>query len=1000
MIRFPPSKSGPAGTTSTSSSLMALLAIGITLAGGCGGSGSKAAMSAGDIRLTPLRDEGTAQPDAISLSAAGNEWVSFTLQLSNLTGADRSDLSIRLTPLVSTTTGVPVVEVAAYQLVDMPMQSGHADFVRHVGQSAGDVSLGRALIPLPAVAGEPTRFSLAALRSSAFADGPASVPADNVRLWVDLRPLRGTVGGSYAGALELVAGKGAGKVTVSAPLNLTVHNFTIPEQRAMKVVGRVDWNALIRHYEGDFEAVTPRKLNRSDEKYAVTVRRLDSLMSLAQQHRLSLVYPDLQPSVKWPANINNAPPDIFWEDFDAVVTPWLSGQAFSDGMSIAHWPLPEAEQLLSLDARSRLSYWEQCASHFDHRDWLDFSSVSLRKVAGGRPSGAEVIEMSMEAARLLASHPRISVSTPLEDGQVQVADPKRPNVIGGVDRVDPIHVRRLRTAVAGPIAWKQDWPAGVEEPRHWLRTDLPDVVSITGAGGEERDIRQWAWLAFLRKADQILFAQALPNQKSPRSLADPAELVWFYPGEWFGLNEPVPTVQLKWLRAAEQDYEYLHLARSRGEMLNALWMARLLTKPVEIGLGQSPDPSYSLMTGTADERAWTEARRLLVKLIDLRAAGEVDAAAQGALEVEILQWARPQERPLLIGRSTEWTWKRRSDGRAWINLGLGLDIYNASDIAPGDNQLLWTSVPPGFERRPEPMPVPRLDPFRVIRGGLIANVDPEKVSAAARQPLELELAVDSPTVKFISPLKVALPVAITDRREGRFSFDGRLDDWIDADKIHDGPLVKMLSRPAVLAQAMEPAATPSRVYTNWAAENFYVGFAVAGLSRPDQAGGGFRNFVEYQARRAWGEDLIQVLVQPVYADNALGPILHVVCKPNGSNWVERKLDPRLNADPWESIGDSGARYAAHLAGDQWTGELAIPWKVLDSKEHGRPTLLRFNFVQHRNAFGESASWAGPIDFGRDDSLTGLLVLKFPLPGQPGDAVRGLPGTEVPGVIER
>ena len=32
----------------------------------------------------------------------------------------------------------------------------------------------------------------------------------------------------------------------------------------------------------------------------------------------------------------------------------------------------------------------------------------------------------------------------------------------------------------------------------------------------------------------------------------------------------------------------------------------------------------------------------------------------------------------------------------------------------------------------------------------------------------------------------------------------------------------------------------------------------------------------------------------------------------------------------------------------------------------RPVMLRLNFSQHRATTGESASWAGPVDFGRDD----------------------------------
>ena len=42
-----------------------------------------------------------------------------------------------------------------------------------------------------------------------------------------------------------------------------------------------------------------------------------------------------------------------------------------------------------------------------------------------------------------------------------------------------------------------------------------------------------------------------------------------------------------------------------------------------------------------------------------------------------------------------------------------------------------------------------------------------------------------------------------------------------------------------------------------------------------------------------------------------------------------------------------------------------------------PTLLRFNFSQHKAATGESATWAGPVDFRRDEAFMGLLYLRSP-----------------------
>ena len=49
-------------------------------------------------------------------------------------------------------------------------------------------------------------------------------------------------------------------------------------------------------------------------------------------------------------------------------------------------------------------------------------------------------------------------------------------------------------------------------------------------------------------------------------------------------------------------------------------------------------------------------------------------------------------------------------------------------------------------------------------------------------------------------------------------------------------------------------------------------------------------------------------------------------------------------------------------------------------------MLRFNYAEHHDKTGESASWAGPIDFGRDDSFMGLLyVRESSTPGMAGPA---------------
>jgi hypothetical protein len=313
----------------------------------------------------------------------------------------------------------------------------------------------------------------------------------------------------------------------------------------------------------------------------------------------------------------------------------------------------------------------------------------------------------------------------------------------------------------------------------------------------------------------------------------------------------------------------------------------------------------------------------------------------------------------------------------WLMANIGFDIYNPSDQQGEANQLQWTHVTPGWEIRPQPIEVSALPRFRVRRANADArfNLDQAAATSRRRPPLEMTF-VDGFSGQMI-PCSFVLPVAISERRQLKLTLDGSLEEWDPADAIQlDQPLVRMLNRPALQRQSIESADTPASIFSAWSDEAFYLSFRLGNVTTSDVRA--THNFVDYESRRAWGEDLCEILVQPLYIDNTTGPTLHIVCKPSG-NWIERKLDARENADPWQPFEGASVRYASTVDPAQriWRGELAIPWKAMTNSDRGRPTLLRFNFVQHENATGRSASWAGPVDYGRDDSFMGVIQLKEP-----------------------
>ncbi|MBV8781296.1 MAG: hypothetical protein JO353_07855, partial [Phycisphaerae bacterium] len=474
-----------------------------------------------------------------------------------------------------------------------------------------------------------------------------------------------------------------------------------------------------------------------------------------------------------------------------------------------------------------------------------------------------------------------------------------------------------------------------------------------------------------------------PQTSTPIESADPNELVWFYPGSWFGLDKPVPTVQLKWLRRAQQDFEYLYLARQRGDSINSLLMARLMSKPVELAPNQLPDPCYGLMCGTANPSAWTEATDLLAERILIRepaqSADPMSISARQQRENELnlrtLRWIEPQEHPVIMARQAEWLYVAPSGdtGPASADLRVGVDIYNASDRTPDENGLQWADGPVGWHWRPQPIPIPQLATYHVRQFEITAHVEPSEINNIDHRPQKL-IFTDGFTHNHTT-VQMVLPVSISERREGHLHIDGSLEDWSADDAIQSGPLVRMFNRPALQTQSLQGATTPSSIFTGWPDENFYIAFKVSGISTPGEVHAA-QNWVDYEFRRAWGEDVCQVVIQPVYADGSAGPVTNVAVKPNGSSWVERELDKHLFADPWQSVEGAHVRYKGTTDGGDWRGEIAVPWKAINTENRkDRPVMLRFNFTQHKTATGESASWAGPIDFGRDDAFMGLLFLR-------------------------
>jgi hypothetical protein len=931
-----------------------------------------AKIAAGSSSIEAVDMDSALEPTSINkpvtLSAAKNEWISFALRILHpeQIGGNQS-LQLQASPSIAPE------NFSAYQVLPMPVDTNRAGYVRQTGMAAGTQQLPRALLPMNCRGGI---IDLSTLRDPAHPFDPqshAQAGGEAPIIWIDLHVPNTARAADYTIACNLTAGAPTAAIS-TLPVSLHVYDFAIPQQRHLQMVSEINWDRLQQLYPDAFEAITPRLMNRANPTYAAPIKILDQLVQMAEQNRVEVVVPRLQPTVKW---LIAQTPQVDWSDFDTVVSPWLSGDAFADKTPLGYWPLPSADYLDNYDAASRREYWSNASTHFNQQDWLRSSAVLLRKNSPGRATALESIQFSMTARGILDTHPLVRVTIPLDDDQIQFVSSDNAMLL------NPSMVSRLITLAPGLVfgAPTQSWPPELRRPDHWLRTESPGLAPYVGAGTSERDVRQWAWLAYLRHANLVFWSDALPEQNDPAEQADPSKLTWFYPGSWFGVDDPVPSIQLKWLRRAQQDYEYLLLAEQRGMRTNALLLDRLITRQVELQPTQAPDPEYGLLTGTVDQKTWDEAHALLARAILLReprlSPDDPEVKKQERdLNLDMVRWQEPKERPYVLPRTAQWLWDdpNRSNGDKWALLRLGVDIYNAGDSQPDENQLLWSRAGDAWEFSPTPTLIGALRTYWVQRFSMDARVNLDRITPDSRKPIEISFVDGYTHVLFNT--QAALPVATSTRREGNIQIDGKLNDWSGDDLIHDGNLTKMVDRPSIQHWRIEPSSAASQIYTGWSDDDLYVAFHVNGISSHQDL---HRNFVDYEFRRAWGEDLCEILVQPIYDDNSVGPLTYLTCKPNGVCVVKRRLDPKMNADPWREIDGTTVRYAAEsrqgARQGAWTGETAIPWQLLLSGSAAKPRLLRFNFIQHFQSTGESASWAGPVDFDQDDSFMGLLFLK-------------------------
>ena len=820
-------------------------------------------------------------------------------------------------------------------------------------------------------------------------DGPFDltlVAGERHVLWFDLPIAPDAMPGDYRGTISLTAG---GATIWQGELSLSVLDAVLGDAPMLASLGGFEHSQLFRALlvRGG-KPFDPVRLDRRQEDVRAGLVLLRSLMQLGREHRLDLMDVQLRPLLK--RDLAGAI-RLDWGDYDAIALPYLDGTGLGDGVGVAAWPMPvsadwpPSEHYGGLGSLEHREVFEQVlrasVEHFKSipaargklfvwplRDADGASDSTSPRAAADLATMTQLVRSAAPDLPLLSPLAPEMTSSEMASSLADVAGPVMAAPPGMFFAADDDRSARRNDSLAGAYLRPGDPPGA------------PSLDALAGGA----DARALPWLAYRFGARGLLIPRAFEwSGGSPTYQAGP-QLVYPY-----GQGEPklLASAQLKRLRRGMEDLQYLDLlnVRKRGKVADEV--AATLARHV----GQAGGGAGAGLFGWSRSAAvWESAHRLLAYEL---------AAAVG-------QHSDPQ---LAVARSA---WRGTVERTAMLEIHQA----RATAIDPAGSQVrvdltLRNNWPVEAMVQAQLGPLPSgwsaLAPDRIslpLRPSGEAHV--QLLAAAAegdapdgKWPLAVEL-----DPQHEPPLRVEAPycrvrAAWTDRPP---TIDGRLDDWpaLVGNSAGDFRQLQRLDVPAGTA-----ADQPTRVRLMRDATRLYVAVQcrqeAAPSARPD-------SLVHYRGLEAYGEDLVELVLDPGRTARDAAGLYHVVVKANGIVRARRgiEISPALGpVEPWPAQIAS----AVGSGPGEWTVELAIPLAAMgtggseaeqsvipadarstrgpvtaDAAAIARPghvaqpvSAWGINISRHCAADGQSSNWADEPRNIYDPASLGLLILDKP-----------------------
>ena len=895
--------------------------------------------------------------DRVDLTGANNETVSFQFAL-RASEAPISRPDFRIRPLRSSTDQIGRSAVRLYRMHRVPIHHWPGWHIRAVPPEHRNANPLDVLVPYRAPHG-----GLPA----------ALTPGQTWHFWVDIAIPKGTPDGSYTGAIELLSNDAViGKLQVK----LTVWPFILPDSTHIPFIAELNHRQLFSHHvrlRGK-----PYRLTGDDWRDEAMRDQLDTLLDYAvrllQSHRLTPVLPKLVPVVEVGAHDAVV---VNWDQYDAVVAPYLDGRAFSNRVPLEVWPLP-VDALFRTDVASsgasRLAeggftraYLAKCAEHFAQRGWLERSYAMLPIALSPSAETTSAVKRLAEIARRASSSvPCLVRWHPQDLGPYGWVDYPKSDIADSVDIWMPTaQFFDAETMTAERAAGRKTWVA----------VDRPPYSGSLGIHASTWHVR------VLSRQAQILGAQALflgCVNKWPDAATDPtpedcirgAPDVLLYPGGAFGLEVPVPSVRLKHLRRSLQDAAYDELLVRHGLDHVALTVRESL-------VARAGADAYR--THFADGRPFACADQPgLFELAREIMARELVAAVQGKA---------PPNRTEVLARNTAWrrfmieTRKLRVvvDGTRVRATGSSpvpavevesvLTFFNRRRL-PFSGAARFAELPDGWRASDADDRAIQIPPngARQVRLTARALVIPATPGGYMTLPVEL-LDDDGPTRRFevrvscVSARSIDRPVQI----------DGDLSDW-PAGATNVASDFVLIAGASTDQSGDGPAGPRSSTigFVMRDADDLLI--AVNCEADPRTAPpSSRRKSVRYDDLIPVGEELVEILIDP-YNTGTRSPadLFHIVVKQSGADLTERgiRFKPPCGAnEPWPV----DMEVATRVLPGRWTAEIRVPLSAFGVRTV-EPSIWGFNITRFDLAHQEFSTWSGAARNAYDPLSLGNIYL--------------------------